>query len=202
MIDDAAFFVSLFDERYDKIGVASFSTTGKNGRALTPSFSSVKSTLKGLGKDVGKIVKHVSYETTDPTVDSQIIQLKDSGANVFFNITTPKFAAQAIKKAAEIGWKPTHYLNSVSNAVGSVLKPAGLENATGIISAGSDCQVMRGNSRIGGTSWYWRPWPILTCVSPAIPRLVGSNPIQPSAYPMREGHRSPTSVSAAHISLC
>ena len=76
-----------------------------------------------------------TYEVTDPTVDSQMIQLKNSGANVFFNITTPKFAAQAIKKAAEIGWKPAHYLNNVSASVGTVFKPAGLENAQGIITA-------------------------------------------------------------------
>ena len=69
----------------------------------------------GLGKDVGKVVKHVTYETTDPTVDSQVIQLKDSGANVFFNIAIPKFAAQAIRKAADIGWKPAQYLNNVSS---------------------------------------------------------------------------------------
>ena len=61
---------------------------------------------EGLGKDAGKVVKHVTYEATDPTVDSQIIQLKDSGANVFFNIAIPKFAAQAIRKAADLGWKP------------------------------------------------------------------------------------------------
>ena len=71
------------------------------------------------------IVSKVSYEVTDPTVDSQMVTLKASGADTFFNITTPKFAAQAIKKAAEIGWKPTHYLNSVSNAVGAVMTPAG-----------------------------------------------------------------------------
>ena len=89
----------------------------------------------GLGKDVGKIVKHVSYETTDPTVDSQIIQLKDSGANVFFNIAIPKFAAQAIRKAADIGWKPAHYLNNVSSSVASTMKPAGFENGQGILTA-------------------------------------------------------------------
>ena len=72
-----------------------------------------------------------TYEVTDPTVDSQMIQLKNSGANVFFNITTPKFAAQAIKKAAEIGWKPAHYLNNVSSSVGAVIKPAGFENVAG-----------------------------------------------------------------------
>ncbi len=90
---------------------------------------------EGLGKDAGKIVKHVTYEVTDPTVDSQIIQLKDSGANAFFNITTPKFAAQAIRKAADIGWKPAHYLNNVSASVAAVMKPAGFENGQDIITA-------------------------------------------------------------------
>jgi branched-chain amino acid transport system substrate-binding protein len=91
---------------------------------------------KGLGKEnVGRIVKHVTYEITDPTVDSQIIQLKDSGANVFFDVGTPKFCAQAIRKAAEIGWKPAHYLVNVSASVGSVIKPAGYDNAQGIITA-------------------------------------------------------------------
>jgi branched-chain amino acid transport system substrate-binding protein len=91
---------------------------------------------QGLGKDADKlIVSHVTYEVTDPTVDSQMIQLKNSGANVFFNITTPKFAAQAIKKAAEIGWKPAHYLNNVSASIGAVIKPAGFENAQDIITA-------------------------------------------------------------------
>jgi branched-chain amino acid transport system substrate-binding protein len=91
---------------------------------------------QGLGKDADKlIVQHVTYEVTDPTVDSQMIQLKNSGANVFFNITTPKFAAQAIKKAGEIGWKPAHYLNNVSVSVGAVMKPAGIENSQGILTA-------------------------------------------------------------------
>jgi len=90
---------------------------------------------KGLGKDVGQIAKHVTYETTDPTVDSQVIQLKDSGANVFFNIAIPKFAAQAIRKAADIGWKPVQYLNNVSASVASTMKPAGLDNCQGVISS-------------------------------------------------------------------
>jgi branched-chain amino acid transport system substrate-binding protein len=87
----------------------------------------------GLGADANKIVQLSTYEVTDPTVDSQMIELKNSGANVFFNIATPKFAAQAIKKAAEIGWKPAHYVNSVASSVASVMKPAGFENAQGII---------------------------------------------------------------------
>jgi branched-chain amino acid transport system substrate-binding protein len=90
---------------------------------------------EGLGKDVNKIVKHVTYEVTDPTVDSQVIQLKDSGANVFFNIAIPKFAAQAMKKVAEIGWKPVQYLNNVSAQVATTMKPAGFENVQGVITA-------------------------------------------------------------------
>ena len=89
----------------------------------------------GLGAKKAMIVKEVSYEVSDPTIDSQIVQLQASGADVFFNITTPKFAAQAIRKAYDIGWKPVHYLNNVSNSVGSVLTPAGLEKAVGIISS-------------------------------------------------------------------
>jgi branched-chain amino acid transport system substrate-binding protein len=91
---------------------------------------------QGLGKDADKlIVQLATYEVTDPTIDSQMIQLKNSGANVFFNITIPKYAAQAIRKAAEIGWKPAHYLNNVSASIGSVMKPAGFENGQGIITA-------------------------------------------------------------------
>src|SRR5258708_2369041 len=90
---------------------------------------------EGLGSEANRVVKHVTYEVTDPTVDSQIIQLKDSGANVFFNISTPKFAAQAIRKAGELGWKPAQYLNNVSASVASVLKPAGFENSQGIVTA-------------------------------------------------------------------
>ena len=101
---------------------------------------------EGLGKEADRVVKHVTYEVTDPTVDSQIIQLKDSGANVFFNVSTPKFAAQAIRKAGELGWKPAQYLNNVSASVASVLKPAGFENSQGIVTAaytqGSDRQAM------------------------------------------------------------
>jgi branched-chain amino acid transport system substrate-binding protein len=90
---------------------------------------------EGLGKEAGRVVKHVTYEVTDPTVDSQIIQLKDAGANTFFNISTPKFAAQAIRKIGELGWKPAQYLNNVSASVAAVMKPAGLDNSQGIITA-------------------------------------------------------------------
>ncbi|HEY6981549.1 ABC transporter substrate-binding protein [Reyranella sp.] len=90
---------------------------------------------EGLGKEVGRIVKTVTYEATDPTVDSQVIQLKDSGANVFMDISGPKSAAQAIRKMADINWKPAHYLNNVSASVAAVMKPAGYENAQGIVTA-------------------------------------------------------------------
>ena len=99
-----------------------------------------KDYLKGFEDGLGDkaktmIVSKVTYEGSDPTVDSQIISLKASGADTFFNITTPKFAAQAIKKSADIGWKPVHYLNSVSSSVASVLVPAGVDNAVGIYTA-------------------------------------------------------------------
>ena len=98
-----------------------------------------KDYLKGIKDGLGAkaksmIVAEVSYEVADPTVDSQVVQLQQSGADVFFNITTPKFAAQAIRKAYDIGWKPLHFLNNVSTQVGSVLKPAGLEKSIGLIS--------------------------------------------------------------------
>jgi branched-chain amino acid transport system substrate-binding protein len=90
----------------------------------------------GLGDAAKKlIVMKQSYEVTDPTIDSQIVNLKNSGANVFFNITIPKFAVQAIKKSYDIGWKPTHFLNNVSSSLGTVLKPAGLDASKGLITA-------------------------------------------------------------------
>jgi branched-chain amino acid transport system substrate-binding protein len=88
----------------------------------------------GLGdKAKTMIVKEASYEVTDPTVDSQMAQLQASGADTFFNITTPKFGAQAIRKAWDSGWKPVHYLNNVSASIGSVLTPAGLDKSVGLI---------------------------------------------------------------------
>jgi branched-chain amino acid transport system substrate-binding protein len=90
----------------------------------------------GLGaKAASMIVIEDSYEVSEPTIDSHIVRLKATGADVFINITTPKFAAQAIKKNAELGWKPLHFLNNVSASIGSVIKPAGFENAQDIISS-------------------------------------------------------------------
>jgi branched-chain amino acid transport system substrate-binding protein len=99
-----------------------------------------KDYLKGLKDGLGAkaasmIIAEESYETTEPTIDNHIVKLKSSGADVFMNIATPKFAAQAIKKVAEVDWKALHILNNVSASVGSVLRPAGFENAQGIVSA-------------------------------------------------------------------
>ena len=99
-----------------------------------------KDYLKGLKDGLGAkaasmIIAEESFETTEPTIDSHIVKLKSTGADVFVDIATPKFAAQAIKKVAEIDWKPMHFLNNVSASVGSVIKPAGFQNAQDIISA-------------------------------------------------------------------
>src|SRR6195952_4559937 len=91
---------------------------------------------EGLGDQAGKlIVVESSYETSTPTVDSQVVQIKSANPDIFINIATPKFAAQAIKKVGELGWHPVHFLTNVSASVGSVLKPAGYENSQNILSA-------------------------------------------------------------------
>jgi branched-chain amino acid transport system substrate-binding protein len=97
-----------------------------------------KDYVKGLKDGLeGKmqIVAEVPYQVTDPTVDSQVVTIKNSDADVFFIEASPKFAAQAIRKTAELGWKPIRLLASISSSVGSVLKPAGIENSKGILSA-------------------------------------------------------------------
>jgi branched-chain amino acid transport system substrate-binding protein len=99
-----------------------------------------KDYLKGLKDGLGPkaasmIIAEESFETSEPTIDNHIVKLKSTGADVFVDIATPKFAAQAIKKVTEIEWKPLHFLNNVSASVGSVIKPAGYENSQGIISA-------------------------------------------------------------------
>ncbi len=105
----------------------------------------LKGLKDGLGAKASMIIAEESYETSEPTIDNHIVKLKATGADVFINITTPKFAAQAIKKIAEIDWKPMHIVSNVSASVGSVIKPAGFENAQGILSAayakdGADAQ--------------------------------------------------------------
>ncbi len=96
----------------------------------------LKGLKDGLGDKANLIVAEASYETSSPTINSEIVKLKASGADIFVNIATPKFAAQAIRKIGELGWKPLHILNNVSVSVGAVLKPAGFDNSKGIISTG------------------------------------------------------------------
>lgn len=99
-----------------------------------------KDVLKGLkdglgAKGASMIIAEEPYETSQPTIDSQVVALKSKGADIFVSITTPKFGAQSIKKVAELGWKPLFILNNVASSTGSVIKPAGFENAQDVISA-------------------------------------------------------------------
>ena len=96
----------------------------------------LKGLKDGLGAKASMIISEAPYEVSVPTIDPQIVQLKGSGADIMITVATPKFAAQSVRKVAELGWKPTHFLNNVGASVGSVLKPAGLENAKDILSAG------------------------------------------------------------------
>lgn len=91
---------------------------------------------QGLGAKASMIIAEASYEVSVPTVDSQVVGLKASGADIFMNFAGPKFAAQAIRKIAELGWKPIHILNIPAASIGSVIKPAGFEISQGIISGG------------------------------------------------------------------
>ena len=104
---------------------------------ITPNEDAGKDYLRGfkdgLGEHVGQIVAETTYLTTDPTIDSQMVTMRESGADVFFAEATPKFAAQALRKAASMGWKPLTILPTVSNSVSAVLEPAGLENVIGVV---------------------------------------------------------------------
>jgi branched-chain amino acid transport system substrate-binding protein len=95
----------------------------------------LKGLKDGLGAKSSMITAEEGYETSEPSIDSHIVKLKASGADVFISITTPKFAAQAIKKLAEMNWTPLHIVSNVSSSVGGVIKPAGFENSQGILSA-------------------------------------------------------------------
>jgi branched-chain amino acid transport system substrate-binding protein len=95
----------------------------------------LKGLKDGLGAKASMITAEESYETSEPTIDNHVVKLKSAGVDVFISITTPKFAAQAIKKIAEIDWKPLQIVSNVSASVGGVMKPAGYENAQGILSA-------------------------------------------------------------------
>jgi branched-chain amino acid transport system substrate-binding protein len=93
----------------------------------------VRGFKEGLGEHINQLVSETTYLTADPAIDSQMVTMRESGADVFFAEATPKFAAQAIKKAASMGWKPLIILPSVSNSFSAVLEPAGLENSIGVV---------------------------------------------------------------------
>jgi branched-chain amino acid transport system substrate-binding protein len=98
----------------------------------------LKGLFDGLGDKAASMIKlKVAYETTDPTVDSQIIELKAAGCDLLFTVAIPKFGAMAIRKVADMGWKPLHILNGIASSVGVTLKPAGFENAKGIVTSNS-----------------------------------------------------------------
>src|SRR5437763_15928679 len=96
------------------------------------------------------VVSEISYEVSMPTVDSQVVVIKTANPEIFINIGTPKFAAQAIKKIAELGWYPIHIMTNVSASVGAVLKPAGLDNSSGILIAHFQMDVTQ-------PQWYSSP---------------------------------------------
>jgi len=116
-------------DNYPNGAIAVLSSNDDFGR------DNMKGLKDGLGAAVGNIVAEATYETSAPTIDSELVKLKFSGANIFVNFASAKFAAQAIKKAAEVGWKPVHILHGNSQSISAVLKPAGLENAKNIITA-------------------------------------------------------------------
>ena len=95
----------------------------------------LKGFLDALGEKGSMIVAKSSYEVSEPTIDSHVVTLKSSGADVLVTFATPKFTVQTVKKVSEIGWKPLHVVTSVSSSVGAVLTPAGFENAQGLVSA-------------------------------------------------------------------
>ena len=153
----------------------------------------------GLGdKADSLIVAETPYEVAQPTVDSEVISLKASGANVFFIVATPKFAAQAIKKSDEIGWEAERFLNNVSVSVGGVLQPAGLEASKGLISAG----YMKEPTRSGRTTRRWpsgaRSW-MSTIPTATRPRLSPPS-ATPSPSPWSRRSRRPVPTRAARRS--
>ena len=117
-----------------------------------------KDYVKGL-KDglAGRIpvIAEASYKITDPDIDGQLAALQASGADIFFDVTTPKFAAMSIRRTAEMGWKPEHIISTVSESVAAVMQPAGLQNAEGVLSAG---YYLEGDDRAAAGDPAYRDW--------------------------------------------
>jgi ABC-type branched-subunit amino acid transport system substrate-binding protein len=128
-IEEGMIYAKHIVQNFPNAKIAVLSQNDDSGRDYVKGFK------QGLGAKVSQIVKEVTYEVTDPTVESQVIDLKSSGADTLFLMATPKFGAQAIRKVGEMGWKPNFYVVSVSSSQASVLEPAGLQNSTGLITA-------------------------------------------------------------------
>ena len=128
-IEEGMIYAKHILQNFPNAKIAVLSQNDDSGRDYVKGFK------QGLGAKVNQIVKEVTYEVTDPTVESQVIDLKSSGADTLFLMATPKFGAQAIRKVGELGWKPHFYVVSVSSSQATVLEPAGLQNSTGLITA-------------------------------------------------------------------
>lgn len=128
-IEEGIIYAKHIIQNFPNAKIAVLSQNDDSGRDYVKGFK------LGLGAKVSQIVKEVTYEVTDPTVESQVIDLRSSGADTLFLMATPKFGAQAIRKVGELGWKPNFYVVSVSSSQASVLEPAGLQNSTGLITA-------------------------------------------------------------------
>ncbi|MES2718682.1 MAG: ABC transporter substrate-binding protein [Pseudomonadota bacterium] len=128
-IEEGMIYAKHILQHFPNAKIAVLSQNDDSGRDYVKGFK------QGLGAKANQIVKEVTYEVTDPTVESQVIDLKSSGADTLFLMATPKFGAQAIRKVGELGWKPNFYVVSVSSSQGTVLEPAGLQNSTGLITA-------------------------------------------------------------------
>ena len=150
IVSGAAKFTNVADFPLTTTGLVSYDTEGKiYAKYLTKTLPNakyailyqnddlgkdyVKAFKDFLGSDFDKRVVTAAYEISDPTIDSQVVNLKASGAEALLVAGTPKFSAQAIRKASEIGWKPTLIINFPSTSVSATLKPAGLDKSVGVI---------------------------------------------------------------------
>ena len=128
-IEEGMIYAKHVLQNFPNAKIAIISQNDDSGRDYVKGFK------MGLGAKVSQITKEVTYEVTDPTIDSQIIDLKNTGADTLFTMATPKFGAMVIRKVADLGWKPNFYIVSVSSSQASVLEPAGPQNGVGLITA-------------------------------------------------------------------
>lgn len=128
-IEEAMIYGKHAVQHHPNAKIAIISQNDDSGRDYVKGFK------QGLGAKASQVVKELTYEVSDATVDSQVIDLKNSGAEVLFTMATPKFGAQVIRKVGELGWKPQHYIVSVASSKAAVLEPAGLQNSVGLVTA-------------------------------------------------------------------